>query len=197
MAGADLPLVDAHTVLVTAGPNAVWQALLRTVDHAFSGAAAERYARIVGRTDLVDSGPRPLAEGSTIPGFHVGDRDAGVRARARGPPPLLDLPPLPEPERSRSAVRECPQAPIGVAVLRAPRGDQAYRTDKALEQTDVSSSVAVCTGDVVDTSTRPLEQEMSCVCAFTMRCLTLDTHAVTRALVLAEQPIPDSNSSPP
>ena len=71
MAGADLPLVDAHTVLVTAGPNAVWQALLRTVDHAFSGAAAERYARIVGCTDLVDSGPRPLAEGSTIPGFHV------------------------------------------------------------------------------------------------------------------------------
>src|SRR5262245_58486354 len=66
-----LPFVDARTVEVDASADAVWEALLRVVDRSFSGAHGARFARPVGCTDVLASGPRPLAVGSTIVGFRV------------------------------------------------------------------------------------------------------------------------------
>jgi hypothetical protein len=66
-----LPHVDEHSVAVEAGREATWEALLRVAEGTVSGAAAPRYARLVGCADTTASGPRPLAAGSTVPGFHV------------------------------------------------------------------------------------------------------------------------------
>lgn len=67
----DLPFVDAHTSVVAAPPDAVWRALCETVGHHFADRPAESVARLLDCTDRTTSGPRPPAEGSTIPGFHV------------------------------------------------------------------------------------------------------------------------------
>jgi len=66
-----LPFVDEHITVVNAGAADVWRALVEIMGSAFSGDAATAYARAVGSDDVGDSGPRPLAVGSTIPGFHV------------------------------------------------------------------------------------------------------------------------------
>ena len=68
---AQLPFVDEHTKVITAGVDDVWPVLLETLDATFSYAGAAPYARIVGCDDRTVSGPRPLAKGSTMPGFHV------------------------------------------------------------------------------------------------------------------------------
>lgn len=62
-----LPYLDEHTTTVAAGADDVWLALLDTLD----GIHGTAYARAVRCADPVASGPRPLAEGSTIPGFRV------------------------------------------------------------------------------------------------------------------------------
>lgn len=49
----------------------VWAALGRTVEAAVSSGAAPVYSRAIGCEDREAGGPRPLAEGSTFPGFHV------------------------------------------------------------------------------------------------------------------------------
>ena len=67
---ADLPLIDDHEVAIDAPVDEAWRSLLDLLDHLGSGASAV-YARAVGCSDTTASGPRPLAEGSTIPGFHV------------------------------------------------------------------------------------------------------------------------------
>jgi hypothetical protein len=64
---SQLPYLDEHATDIAADVDAVWTALLATLDRA--GMAG--YARIVGCADYTASGPRPLAEGSTIPGFRV------------------------------------------------------------------------------------------------------------------------------
>jgi hypothetical protein len=66
-----LPHVDEHSAVVGAGRDATWESLLRVVEATVSSAGAPRFARIVGCADTVASGPRPLAEGSAVPGFHV------------------------------------------------------------------------------------------------------------------------------
>ncbi len=66
-----LPFVDAHTTVVGAEPDRVRTALLATLDRTFSRRRASSYARIVGCVPRVASGPRPLAVGSTMPGFAV------------------------------------------------------------------------------------------------------------------------------
>jgi hypothetical protein len=75
-AGADgapaLPWVDEHAIELDGTPDAVWPALLRTVEKMTAGRAAPRYARAVGCADTEAGGPRPLEVGSTVPGFHVG-----------------------------------------------------------------------------------------------------------------------------
>jgi hypothetical protein len=67
----ELPYVDEHATLVAAGLDDVWTALVETVDGGFPHWGAAGYARLVGCADTTASGPRPLAEGSAIPGFHV------------------------------------------------------------------------------------------------------------------------------
>jgi hypothetical protein len=68
---ADLPHIDEHAALVDAAPGATWEALLRTVESSVSAANAPRLARLLGCAEVVPGGPRPLAEGSTLPGFSV------------------------------------------------------------------------------------------------------------------------------
>jgi hypothetical protein len=67
---------------VAASPDAVWAALLRVVEASFSGGPTPRLAAVVGCQDRQAGGPRPLAAGSTVPGFHVA---------AAEPPRLLAL----------------------------------------------------------------------------------------------------------
>ncbi len=67
----ELPYVDEHATTIAAGTDQAWPVLLETVDRAFTRTGAAPFAAIVGCTDRSPSGPRPLAEGSTTPGFHV------------------------------------------------------------------------------------------------------------------------------
>lgn len=71
VAPQQLPHVDEHALLVEAGREAAWESLLRVVEGTMSTAAAPRGARLLGCADTAASGPRPLTEGSTVPGFRV------------------------------------------------------------------------------------------------------------------------------
>jgi hypothetical protein len=71
------PQLDEHETEIAAGVDDVWPALLDALDGGFSGTVARGYARMVGCADRSVSGPRPLAEGSTFPGFHVIEADPG------------------------------------------------------------------------------------------------------------------------
>ncbi|MGW1397782.1 hypothetical protein ACWCRF_03655 [Streptomyces sp. NPDC002405] len=66
---AALPYVDEHATVVAADTGAVWRGLGAALEGSFCGPGAARYARLVGCADRAASGPRPLAEGSTLPGF--------------------------------------------------------------------------------------------------------------------------------
>jgi hypothetical protein len=70
-AAADLPYVDEHSVAIEAALGAAWDALLRVVEGSFASGGSSRGARLLGCADTGASGPRPLADGSTVPGFHV------------------------------------------------------------------------------------------------------------------------------
>ncbi len=70
-----LPHVDQHAAMVNADLDATWAACLRTVDGSFGSVG--RTARLLGCEDTAASGPRPLATGSTMPGFHVETADPG------------------------------------------------------------------------------------------------------------------------
>jgi hypothetical protein len=69
----ELRYIDEHETVVAAAPDDVWRALVETLDSTFSAAGASTYARLAGCAPNEASGPRPLAEGSTIPGFRVAD----------------------------------------------------------------------------------------------------------------------------
>jgi hypothetical protein len=71
-----LPYVDEHSLVVEAGREDTWKSLLRVVEASVSSGAAPRFARILGCADAAPSGPRPLAEGSALPGFHVAAAEA-------------------------------------------------------------------------------------------------------------------------
>jgi len=68
---AALPYIDEHATVVAAEADDVWRGLGETLDRSFSRSGAAGYARLVGCADRTASGPRPLAEGSTFPGFRV------------------------------------------------------------------------------------------------------------------------------
>ncbi len=68
---SDLPYVDEHAIDIAAGRKASWEALLRVAEGTVSAGAAPRFARLLGCADTEASGPRPLASGSVMPGFHV------------------------------------------------------------------------------------------------------------------------------
>lgn len=71
VAGAvsDLPFIDKHAVEVAATPEGTWQALLRHWERSLPS----WFARLLGCQDSRPSGPRPLAQGSAVVGFHVED----------------------------------------------------------------------------------------------------------------------------
>jgi hypothetical protein len=66
-----LPHLDEHATEIAAGADVVWEALLRVVDGSFGSTATGRIAQLLGCADVEASGPRPLAAGSSVPGFHV------------------------------------------------------------------------------------------------------------------------------
>ncbi|WP_223188327.1 MULTISPECIES: hypothetical protein [unclassified Streptomyces] len=66
-----LPHVDEHTTVVPAPADAVWRELGKVLDHSFGHGRAGAVARLLGCPDHTPSGPRPLAEGSTLTGFRV------------------------------------------------------------------------------------------------------------------------------
>jgi hypothetical protein len=66
-----LPHVDEHALTAAAGREATWAALTRVVEGTVGAGSAPRFARILGCADTTAAGPRPLAEGSALPGFHV------------------------------------------------------------------------------------------------------------------------------
>jgi hypothetical protein len=68
---SQLPFLDEHATTIEAGVDDVWPVLIETLDGAFSRPGVASYARAVRCADVMASGPRPLAEDSTIPGFRV------------------------------------------------------------------------------------------------------------------------------
>jgi hypothetical protein len=66
-----LPHVDEHSVEIAAPPGSTWDSLLTVAERSFGSEGTSRFARLLGCEDLRASGPRPLATGSTMPGFHV------------------------------------------------------------------------------------------------------------------------------
>jgi hypothetical protein len=68
---SSLPHVDEHRTSVEADLAATWAALERVLEGSFGSAATGRAARLLGCAETAASGPRPLATGSTIPGFRV------------------------------------------------------------------------------------------------------------------------------
>jgi hypothetical protein len=67
----DLPFIDEHLADIAASADDTWTELVESVDASFLRSAAKRFARVVGCEQTAPSGPRPLAAGSTIPGFRV------------------------------------------------------------------------------------------------------------------------------
>jgi hypothetical protein len=84
---ARLPHIDEHSLLVDAAPERTWSALLDVVEGSVSAGGAPRIARLLGCEEAVATGPRPLAVGSTVPGFKVesatGPRELALRGRHR------------------------------------------------------------------------------------------------------------------
>ncbi|MGC1166046.1 MAG: hypothetical protein WA862_08055 [Solirubrobacterales bacterium] len=66
-----LPHIDEHALVVEAGREPTWTALSRVVEGTVAAGAAPRVARILGCADTAAAGPRPLTQGSVLPGFHV------------------------------------------------------------------------------------------------------------------------------
>ncbi len=72
MAGPEaLPRLDEHATEVEATPDAVWTALVHVLDRNGSRRPVAGFARAVGCSPRAAAGPRPLAEGSAVPGFAV------------------------------------------------------------------------------------------------------------------------------
>jgi hypothetical protein len=70
-ASDQLPHVDEHSAVVEASHESTWEALLRVVEGTVSAGAAPTFARLLGCADTEAGGPRPLAPGSAVPGFHI------------------------------------------------------------------------------------------------------------------------------
>jgi hypothetical protein len=68
---AELPFIDEHETSAEATVDDVWAALLASWGDGPTGVAVRAVARVLGCADPAASGPRPLSEGSTVPGFRV------------------------------------------------------------------------------------------------------------------------------
>ncbi len=71
MTDSDVPFIDEHETEIDAPVDDVWAALVEQVSRLFGGGLAPWYARAVRCDDQTAAGPRPMGEGSTIPGFRV------------------------------------------------------------------------------------------------------------------------------
>jgi len=67
---AALPYLDEHDAEVAAGTEDVWVAL-EGLEKRLRSPVVTAFVRLVGCADLDHGGPRPLSEGSTVPGFRV------------------------------------------------------------------------------------------------------------------------------
>jgi hypothetical protein len=81
---AELPFVDEHSTIVERGLDTTWRAVLDVAGRAAPGRRSELVARALGCEDSAAGGPRPLAEGSTIAGFHVAVARPGRELRLEG-----------------------------------------------------------------------------------------------------------------
>lgn len=79
-----LPYVDELTIDIGADRDATWTALLRVVEGSFASARGRGPARLLACEDTEPSGPRPLAQGSAFPGFHVETAEPGDRLALAG-----------------------------------------------------------------------------------------------------------------
>jgi hypothetical protein len=79
-----LPYLDEHATVIAAPADVVWRVLGETFERSFSHLGASGYVRLVGAADRLAPGPRPLAPGSTLPGFHVVDAVVGRRLALEG-----------------------------------------------------------------------------------------------------------------
>jgi hypothetical protein len=101
-----LPYLDEHATVVAADVDKVWLALVETLDRNFSRTPAARYAWAVRCVDQAATGPRPLTEGSTLPGFRVVTATPGSKLILAGKHRFSDyelifhLEPI-DPDRSR------------------------------------------------------------------------------------------------
>lgn len=73
---SSLPYVDELSIAIGADREATWTALLQVVERSFASARGRGPARLLSCEDTEPSGPRPLAEGSAFPGFHVATAEA-------------------------------------------------------------------------------------------------------------------------
>jgi hypothetical protein len=71
-----LPYIDEHAVEIAAPPGRTWDSLLAVAGRSFGSDGTSRFARLLGCEDLRAAGPRPLATGSAMPGFHVAVAEA-------------------------------------------------------------------------------------------------------------------------
>jgi hypothetical protein len=67
----DLPYLDEHATRIAVPVDDVWDALVENIDRSFSRFYVGGFAWVIGSPDREASGPRPLAEGSVVPGFRV------------------------------------------------------------------------------------------------------------------------------
>jgi len=74
-----LPFIDEHALAIDASRDQVWDALLKVAAATFEGGATAGVARVLGCRPATSAGPRPLAVGSTIPGFAVTEAEPGSR----------------------------------------------------------------------------------------------------------------------
>jgi hypothetical protein len=66
-----LPHIDTHAVDIAAGVDRVWEVVAGSMERALSGRMARTYATVMRADDRTAEGPRPLVEGSSMPGFRV------------------------------------------------------------------------------------------------------------------------------
>jgi len=79
-----LPRLDEHATDIDADAGDVWTALGTTVDASMSRPWSAAASRILGCADTRASGPRPLIEGSTVPGFRVAGAVPGALLALEG-----------------------------------------------------------------------------------------------------------------
>jgi hypothetical protein len=79
-----LPYVDELPIEIDADRDATWVSLLTVVERSFASARGRGPARLLACEDTELSGPRPLAQGSAFPGFHVEAAEPGSELALAG-----------------------------------------------------------------------------------------------------------------